>query len=454
MPVLSPQSVSSPNQSLLPITAEINAAGHLVIGGCDLVALAKDFGTPLYILDEATIRQGCQQYRQAFAAFYPGPAQVLYATKAWNCLALCALMLQEGLGLDVASGGELYTALQAGATGRDLYVHGNAKTPAELAMCLDAGATVVVDSEYELHLLAEQAAQRGVKARILLRVNPGIDVHTHAYIRTGQTDSKFGIGLTQIGAVLEKVTRLPSLDWVGFHAHIGSQIFDLEGHRDLAAVMAKLWQKALSLGLHPQELNVGGGLGIRYREEDDPPSIAAWVEAVSTSVQKHFQGLPLPKLLCEPGRSLVATAGVTLYTLGGSKQVPPSPELPQGRTYVTIDGGMSDNPRPITYQARYTAYVANRMGDPLDAVVTVAGKHCESGDILIKDILLPAITPGDLLVVTGTGAYTYSMASNYNRYPRAAAVVVGNAQARLIVQRESYADLVRLDVLPEHWQGA
>jgi len=454
MSVLSPQSVASPNQSLLPMTAEINTEGHLVVGGCDLVSLAEQFGTPLYILDEATVRQSCQQYRQAFAKIYPGSAHVLYATKAWNCLALCALMLQEGLGLDVASGGELYTAQQAGATGQDLYVHGNAKTHAELGMCLDAGATVVVDSEYELQVLADLAAQRGILARILLRVNPGIDVHTHDYIRTGQTDSKFGIGLKHINTVLQKITRLPSLHWVGFHAHIGSQIFDLDGHRDLSAVMVKLWREALAMGLHPQELNVGGGLGIRYREEDDPPAIAAWVEAVSASVQHHFQGLPLPKLICEPGRSLVATAAVTLYTLGGSKSIPASPELPIGRTYITIDGGMSDNPRPITYQARYSAYVANRMRDPITTAVTVAGKHCESGDIVLKDMPLPVVTPGDLLVVTGTGAYNYSMASNYNRYPRPAAVLVRDGQAAVIVQRESYADLIRLDVLPGHWQRA
>ncbi|MEN9205265.1 MAG: diaminopimelate decarboxylase [Thermostichales cyanobacterium BF4_bins_65] len=445
---------TSPNQSLLPVTASIDAQGHLHIGGCDVVALAKEFGTPLYVLDETSVRQGCQHYRQAFASHYPGPYQVLYASKAWSCLALCALMLQEGLGLDVASGGELYTALQAGAKGKDLYVHGNAKTVAELEMALQAGATLVVDSEYELYTLADLAAKRGVRARILLRVNPGIDVHTHEYIRTGQTDSKFGIGLTQIGTVLDKITRLPALDWVGFHAHIGSQIFDLEGHRDLGAIMAQLWRDALALGLQPQELNVGGGLGIRYQPDDDPPTIEAWVATVSDSVQRHFQGLPLPKLLCEPGRSLVGTAAVTLYTLGGSKQIPPSPALPQGRTYVTIDGGMSDNPRPITYQARYTAYLGNRMGDPSTTRVTVAGKHCESGDILLKDIDLPAVRAGDVLVVTGTGAYNYSMASNYNRYPRPAAVLVRDGQASVILQRETYGDLVRLDVLPSHWQQA
>ncbi len=440
----------SPNQSLYPLTSRTNAQGHLEIGGCDVVELVRQFGSPLYIVDEWTLRRACQLYRDTFAQCYRGEFRVLYATKAWSCLALCALALQEGLGLDVASGGELYTALQAGAQGSDLYLHGNAKSLEELKMALEVGCTVVADSLFELEQLAALATPQR-PARLLVRVNPGIDVHTHEYIRTGQTDSKFGIGQLQLPAVFQFLSQHPQLRCVGIHAHIGSQIFDLQGHRDLVAVLAQIWQQGLAQGLPLQELNVGGGLGIRYVESDDPPSIAAWVSTVAAAVHQEFElaGIPLPKLLCEPGRSLIGPAAVTAYTLGGQKRIPPSPELPEGRTYITIDGGMSDNPRPITYQARYSALLANRPEAAPTHVVTVAGKHCESGDVLLKDIRLPDPAAGEVLVVLATGAYNYSMASNYNRFPRPAAVLVREGKAELIVQRETYADLIRQDRLPE-----
>jgi len=440
----------SPNQSLQPLTSRVNRQGHLEIGGCDVVELVRQFGSPLYILDEWTLRQACRLYRDTWARCYPGQSQVLYATKAWNCLAICALALQEGLGLDVASGGELYTALQAGARGKDLYLHGNAKSAEELAMALEVGCTLVVDSLYELQQLAALATPER-PARLLVRVNPGIDVHTHEYIRTGQTDSKFGIGQWQLPEVFDFLAAHPQLHCVGLHAHIGSQIFDLQGHRDLAGVVARIWRQGLDKGLPLQELNVGGGLGIRYVESDDPPSIPEWVEAVATAVEQSFTaaGIPLPKVLCEPGRSVVGPAAVTAYTLGGKKWIPPSEDLPEGRLYVTIDGGMSDNPRPITYGARYTALLANRPEAEATQRVTVAGKHCESGDVLLKDVLLPNPAPGEVLVVLATGAYNYSMASNYNRFPRPAAVLVNQGKAQLILRRETYADLIRQDILPE-----
>ncbi len=440
----------SPNQSLHPLTSQTNSHGHLEIGGCDVVELVQQFGSPLYILDEWTLRRACRLYRDTLTQCYTGGSQVLYATKAWNCLAICALALQEGLGLDVASGGELYTALQAGAKGEDLYLHGNAKSVDELTMALEAGCTLVADSLYELQQVSTLATPER-PARLLLRVNPGIDVHTHEYIRTGQTDSKFGIGQFQLPEVFDFLNLHPQLQCVGFHAHIGSQIFDLQGHRDLVGVLAQIWRQGLSRGLPLQELNVGGGLGIRYVESDDPPSIPAWVETVATAVQQAFglAGIPLPKLLCEPGRSLIGPAAVTAYTLGGQKGIPASDDLPEGRTYITIDGGMSDNPRPITYQARYTALLANRPEAEATQQVTVAGKHCESGDLLLKDVLLPAPTAGEVLVVLATGAYNYSMASNYNRFPRPAAVLVKEGQAQLILRRETYADLIRQDILPE-----
>jgi diaminopimelate decarboxylase len=352
--------------------------------------------------------------------------------------------------LDVASGGELYTALQAGAKGEDLYLHGNAKSLEELNLALETGCTLVVDSLYELQQVSALTTPER-PARLLLRVNPGIDVHTHEYIRTGQTDSKFGIGQWQLPEVFDFLAAHPQLQCVGLHAHIGSQIFDLQGHRDLAGVLAQIWRQGLGRGLPLQELNVGGGLGIRYIESDDPPSIPEWVETVATAVQQAFaqSGIPLPKVLCEPGRSVIGPAAVTAYTLGGQKRIPPSDDLPQGRTYITIDGGMSDNPRPITYQARYTALLANRPEAEATQRVTVAGKHCESGDVLLKDVLLPAPMAGEVLVVLATGAYNYSMASNYNRFPRPAAVLVNEGEAQLIVRRETYADLIRQDVLPE-----
>ncbi len=440
----------SPNQSLRPLTSRVNSRGHLEIGGCDVVELVRQFGSPLYILDEWTLRHACRLYRDTWARCYAGESRVLYATKAWNCLAICALALQEGLGLDVASGGELYTALQAGAKGEDLYLHGNAKSLEELNLALEMGCTLVVDSLYELQQVAALATPART-ARLLLRVNPGIDVHTHEYIRTGQTDSKFGIGRWQLPEAMDFLAAHPQLECVGLHAHIGSQIFDLQGHRDLAGVLAQLWRQGLERGLPLQELDVGGGLGIRYVESDDPPSIPEWVETVAIAVQQAFveAGIPLPKVLCEPGRSVIGPAAVTAYTLGGQKRIPPGDGLPEGRLYITIDGGMSDNPRPITYGARYTALLANRPEAEATQRVTIAGKHCESGDVLLKDVLLPAPMAGEVLVVLATGAYNYSMASNYNRFPRPAAVLVNEGEAQLILRRETYADLIRQDVLPE-----
>jgi diaminopimelate decarboxylase len=448
----------SPNQSLTPITTRTTPQGEVEIGGCRVLDLVARFGSPLYIVDEATLRLSCQLYRETLRRAYAGSSQVIFASKAWSNLALSRLVRQEGLGLDVASGGELYTALQAGAVGSELYLHGNNKTPDELRMAWEVGSTVVVDSLYELQTLA-QIATPEQPARVMVRVNPGIDVHTHAYIRTGQIDSKFGIGRQDLAQVLDYLASEQSgsggcLEGVGLHAHVGSQIFDLQGHLDLAGVMAELWQQAQRVGLTFSELNIGGGLGIRYLESDDPPSIPEWCQAVARAVQEAFEtaGIPLPKLICEPGRSLVGPSTVTAYTIGSRKRIPVAPDLPQGRIYVTVDGGMSDNPRPITYQAQYTAIPAtHKSGDP--ERVTVAGKHCESGDIVLKDVLLPPLDPGDIVLVLATGAYNASMSSNYNRYPRPAAVLVREGQAELILQRETYADLVRQDVVPPHLQA-
>lgn len=279
----------------------------------------------------------------------------------------------------------------------------------------------------------------------MLRLTPGIECHTHEYIRTGHLDSKFGFDPNDLDQVFAFVSQQSQLNFVGLHAHIGSQIFERQPHRDLAAVMVLWLRDAAKYGLTVTELNVGGGLGIKYIESDDPPSITEWVQAICEVIQATCaaENLPLPKVLSEPGRSLIATSCVTAYTIGSTKVVP------EIRTYVTIDGGMSDNPRPITYQSIYRAVVANKMTAPLTQTVTVAGKHCESGDILLKNIQLPTTNPGDILVVMGTGAYNYSMASNYNRLPRQAPVLVANGEANLILQRETYQDLIRQDCLPE-----
>lgn len=438
----------SPNQELLPLTAKVNSDDSLEIGGCDVTTLVEQFGSPLYILDEETLRTACQQYRDSFKQYYQGESQVLYASKAWNCLAVCAIAASEDLGIDVASGGELYTALQAGVNPQKIYLHNNNKSRQELIFAIESGCTIVVDNWHELHTLAEiveTANYDSIHPRLLLRVTPGIECHTHEYIRTGQLDSKFGFDPNQLGELFAFISKQSNLNCVGLHAHIGSQIFERQPHRDLAVVMVQWLKEAATYGLQLTELNVGGGLGIKYIESDDPPSIEEWVKAISEIIQETCaaENLPLPKLLCEPGRSLIATACITAYTIGSSKTIPGI------RTYISVDGGMSDNPRPITYQSVYRAVVANKLSAPLTETVTIAGKHCESGDILIKNAQLPKTQPGDILVVMGTGAYNYSMASNYNRLPRSAAVVVANGEANLILQRETYQDLIRQDRLPE-----
>ncbi|MCS7031424.1 MAG: diaminopimelate decarboxylase [Gloeomargarita sp. SKYG116] len=434
----------APNQQLLPLTACVNERGHLVIGGCDVVELVAQWGSPLYIVDEVTLRTACRYYREGFKRFYPGPSQPIYAAKAWCCLGILAMVVSEGLGLDVVSGGELTTAIRLGVPPERVYLHGNNKSQAELTLALDYGCRIVVDNWHELKTLAQLAQERGRRVPILIRLTPGIECHTHEYIRTGHLDSKFGFDPSQWPALVDWLLGQSYLECIGLHAHIGSQIFALDPHRDLTEVLVDYYAQGLQAGLPLQAVNVGGGLGIRYVETDQPPAIADWVRVVSEGVTQHCQarGVPLPLLISEPGRSIVGPAGVTAYTLGGRK------EIPGGRTYISVDGGMSDNPRPITYQARYQALVANRCLDPIAETVTVAGKHCESGDILIRDISMPLTQPGDVLVVLATGAYNASMASNYNRMPRPAAVVVRDGDAELLVRRETWEDLLRHDCLP------
>lgn len=444
---------NSPNQNLLPLSAKINRQNHLEIGGCDVTTLVAQYGSPLYILDEMTLRTACRQYRDSFKKYYLGESQVIYASKAWSCLAVCAVIASEELGFDVVSSGELYTTLtaleQMGISEQSknkIYFHGNNKSVTELKYALLTGCKIIVDNWLELETLVKLGADLEIDSiPILLRLTPGIECHTHEYIRTGHLDSKFGFDPNQIDAVLTYVSQNPILNCLGLHAHIGSQIFERQPHQDLGGVLIEWMQKAIhQYNLAISEINVGGGLGIRYTESDDPPSIEEWVKTVSESIANACQThhLPLPKLISEPGRSLIATACVTAYTVGGRK------EIPDLRTYISVDGGMSDNPRPITYQSVYRTAIANRMTEPCQETVTIAGKHCESGDILIKDAQIPKTEAGDILVVMATGAYNYSMASNYNRLPRPAAVMVNEGEANLILHRETNEDLIRQDRLP------
>ncbi len=434
----------SPNRNLAPISARLDAHGRLEVGGIALSELAQRYGTPLYVLDEATLRATCRAYREALQRFYPGPSLAVYASKAHSSLALTALVASEGLGLDAVSAGELLTALQGGMPAERIVLHGNNKSREELALAIEQGVTVVVDNSHDIELLASLMQGRSQPVRLLLRFTPGIECHTHEYIRTGHLDSKFGFDPDQLEPVLRQLADCPWALLDGLHAHIGSQIFELEPHRDLAGVMADALALARSLGHPCSDLNVGGGLGIRYTEQDDPPSIQEWVRTVAEAVAGacRERGLELPRLLCEPGRSLVATAGVTLYSIGSRKQIAGL------RTYVSVDGGMSDNPRPITYQSRYTALLADRPVGQGEETVTVAGKHCESGDVLLRDVSLPVAGSGEVLAVLATGAYNLSMSSNYNRIPRPAAVLVHDGLADLVQRRELPEDLLRFDQLP------
>lgn len=430
----------------------VNRRGRLEIGGCDTVELSRRFGTPLYVLDEALIRRNCAMYRDGLLRLYP-QSQVAYAGKAFLTVAMCQLVKQERLALDVASGGEIHTALKAAFPPERMIFHGNNKTPGEIALALSVGVgRFVVDSISELELLADLAARERKTASVILRVRPGIEPRTHQYVQTGQVDSKFGLGLFD-GQALEAArfaVGAKSLKLRGLHCHIGSQILDMEPFRLAAVVMMDFMQQIrTSTGVLLQEMNLGGGAGIRYVPGDAPFLVHEYLKMITAKVQEKAEEhrLPLPVLFLEPGRSIVGEAGTTLYSVGAIK------EIPGIRRIVAVDGGMMDNLRPALYKAKYTAMLANRMEERDQELVTIAGKACESGDVLIRDVSLPVPVRGDVLAVPSTGAYGYSMASNYNRFPRPAVVFVGDGRARLVVARESYEDLVRND-LPLDLQSA
>lgn len=438
--------VSSTNQSIKPITTAINGSGNLEIGGCDLVELAQTYETPLYVVDEVTLRTICKEYKKAFSGY--SKVKMMYASKAFMTKAIAKIVSSEGFGFDTVSGGEIYTVLKSGVNMSDVLFNGNNKSYDELNLALDVGVgRISVDNFFELSLLDEIAKSKNKKVDILLRVTPGIECHTHEYIQTGHLDSKFGFDLTQVPEAIELIQeQYTNLNLRGFHAHIGSQIFETKIFEDEIEILIK--EMALikeKFGITLDEINIGGGLGVKYTEEDLPPSVFEIGELITKSLEKTIEkyAIPAPTLYIEPGRSIISTAGVTLYTLGSSKQVP------NGTKYFSVDGGMADNPRPSMYQAVYTAQVANKPEEECSQKVTISGKFCESGDILIKDINLPELEEGDILCVFNTGAYNYSMASNYNRFQKPAAVLVNNSQSDIIVKRESLDDLISHDVIPD-----
>ncbi|WP_256757235.1 diaminopimelate decarboxylase [Cohnella sp. WQ 127256] len=432
-------------------TSKINSKGHLEIGGCDVTDLAQEFGTPLYIVDEALVRQRAREFMDAFR-LTGLRHQVAYASKAFCVMAMCRVAEEEGMSLDVVSDGELYTALQAGFPAARIHFHGNNKTPEEINMALDAGiGCFVVDNFNELQLLNALAADKGKRVNVLLRITPGVEAHTHDYISTGQQDSKFGFDLGNGTAfkAIETAISLPHLKVLGVHSHIGSQIFEVEGFRmaveKVAAFAVEIRDK---LNYTFTVLNLGGGFGIRYVEGDQPLPVGVYVQAIADAIKTTCESanFTLPEVWIEPGRSIIGDAGTTLYTVGTSK------DIPGVRKYIAVDGGMTDNPRPALYESQYEAVLANRANDELTEVVSVAGKCCESGDMLIWDLKLPTVQSGDLLAVFCTGAYNYAMASNYNRIRRPAVVFVKDGKADLVVARESYLNIVGNDIIPQRLQ--
>ncbi len=438
----------SPNKNIVPISTTIDSSEKLNIGGCSIEDLVKRYDTPLYILDELTLRNSCRAYKKALEKYYPGLSLPIYASKANSSLFMSNLVASEGFGLDAVSEGELLTALKGGVPNEKIVFHGNNKSDKEIAFAIKNKIKVIVDNDHDLRRLEEISNSLNYDLEIMIRFTPGIECHTHEYIRTGSLDSKFGFGIESLNNLFQVIKKTKHLKLIGLHAHIGSQIFELDPHKDLGEIMVNVILQAKEYDHNIKELNVGGGLGIKYTQEDDPPSIDEWIKTVSISIIQACKKnkLDLPLLMCEPGRSIVSTAGVTIYKIGAFK------EIPGIRTYLSVDGGMSDNPRPITYQSNYSACLVNNpLNENSKSKYTVAGKHCESGDVLFKELELGNCKTGDLICVFGTGAYNNSMSSNYNRIPKPAALLVSNGEAEIIQKRESPQDLLKYDVLPDRF---
>ena len=435
-----------PELPLFPLTAGVNNQGHLSLGGCDITDLVEGFGTPLYVLDEFTIRHKCRQFTTEFSRHYRDTL-VIYAAKAFLNRALAVIINQEGLGLDVVSGGELSIARSVDFPLSKAYLHGNNKTPEELELALSWNVgRVVVDNFYELELLNRLAGEKGMSQDILLRITPGVDPHTHKYTTTGTLDSKFGFPLAtgQAEKALAQAASASHLNLVGLHFHLGSSIFELEPYRlaiELVLRFARGLTKKHNLTLG--EFSVGGGFAVQYSLESKPPDVAEYAQAIGDSLNNLVPrlGLAPPRLIIEPGRGIIAQAGVALYKAGAIK------EIPGIRKYVCIDGGMSDNIRPALYGARYEAVAANKASETEREVVTIAGKLCESGDILVRDARLAPVSPGDIIAMPVCGAYSIPQWSNYNAMPRPAIIMVNEGRARLVRRRETYQDLMSQDML-------
>jgi len=432
-------------QTVFPDTARINEDGHLLIGGCNTLELADQYGTPVYVLDEETLRARCRSFVQEFQQRHPA-SQIVYAAKAYINPALAQIFDQEGLGLDVVSGGELAIAKAAGFPLERVYFHGNNKGPDELAEAVKHGiGRVVVDSFHELELLERIAADAGKVQNILLRVSPGIDPHTHAYTTTGIIDSKFGFSI-QTGHAAEAIRQALSashLQLQGLHFHLGSPIFELEPYRAATDLVLRFAAEFREEGLNLQEFSPGGGFAIAYTRDQQPPAVSEYAEAIVSTMNATCAdlGMPRPKLIVEPGRSIVGPAGVALYCIGAIK------EIPGVRKYVSVDGGMGDNIRPALYQAAYEVVSAGKATVEPDDLVTIAGKYCESGDVLAWDVMLPTPETGDIIAIPAAGAYCPSMASNYNLNPRPPIALVKDGKSRLIRRRESYQDMMLCDVV-------
>lgn len=424
----------------------VNENGNLTIGGCDTTELAKEFDTPLYVMDESTIRKNCRLYKGSIDKFYGGKGLVLYASKAFSCKEIYRIVNSESLGIDVVSGGELYTALQTGFPAKKIYFHGNNKTAYEINFALDAGVGfIVVDNLTELELLNNIAAQKNIIANILFRIKPGIDVHTHDFVKTGQIDSKFGLALEtgEAEQAVKNALKCKNVNLVGITCHIGSQIFDIEPFELAAEVMLSFVADIKDkYGIELEQLNLGGGFGIKYIPSQDPVEYDKYMGKVSVTVKNvcEKKGLKMPYILIEPGRSIVASSGITLYTVGSVK------EIPNIRTYVSVDGGMGDNPRYALYKSPYDAIVANKATEKRVKTVTIAGRCCESGDLLQENITIQNPEPNDIIAFFATGAYNYSMAMTYNRLPRAAVVMITDGMPRVIVKRETYEHLTLNDI--------
>lgn len=424
----------------------VNEKGHLTIGGLDTVDLAKEYGTPLYVMDEDLLRENCRSFKQSIDRYYGGKGLVCYASKVFCCKEMYRIMMSEDMGLDVVSAGELYTAASVGFPMEKVCFHGNNKTDEELLMALEKNVgRIVVDNIFELERLNRLSCERGARANIMFRIKPGIDAHTHDFVRTGQIDSKFGFAL-ETGEALEAVKKaifLEHIELSGLHCHIGSQIFDIDPFVLAAEVMMNfIAQVRDEIGYEIKELDLGGGFGIKYTDADSPVPYDNYMEKVSEKVKAVCaeKNLKLPFILIEPGRSVAGPAGITLYTVGGIKHIP------NIRTYVSIDGGMGDNPRYALYKSKYDFVNAVRASEPKSETVTVAGKCCESGDLLGEGAPIQRTEEGDIIAVLATGAYNYSMSSNYNRIPKPPVVMVKDGTSRIIVKRETFDDIVRNDI--------